>query len=50
MTIPAKMQSYMACGMPILGSAIGETKKIIEESNCGICAEIGNAKQLKQAI
>lgn len=50
MTIPAKMQSYMACGMPILGSAIGETKKIIEESNCGICAEIGNADELKRAI
>ena len=50
MTIPAKMQSYMACGMPILGSAIGETKKIIEESMCGICAEIGNANQLKQSI
>ena len=50
MTIPAKIQSYMACGMPILGSAIGETKRIIEESACGICAEIGNAEELKKAI
>lgn len=26
-TIPAKLQSYMACGMPILASAKGEVKK-----------------------
>lgn len=49
-TIPAKLQSYMACGMPILASASGETKRIIEESKCGICCEIGNANQLAQAI
>ena len=49
-TIPAKLQSYMACGMPILASANGETKRIIEESNCGICVELGNAKLMKNAI
>lgn len=49
-TIPAKLQSYMACGMPILASASGETKRIIEEAKCGICCEIGDANQLAQAI
>lgn len=50
MTIPAKLQSYMACGMPILASASGETKRIIEESGCGICCEIGNAGELADGI
>lgn len=39
MTIPAKLQSYMACGMPILAVAGGETKRIVEEAECGICLE-----------
>lgn len=40
MTIPAKMQSYMACGMPVLAVASGETKRIIEEAECGyVCSK-----------
>lgn len=35
MTIPAKLQSYMACGMPILASVEGECASIIKESNSG---------------
>ena len=50
MTIPAKLQSYMACGMPIIASAIGETKRIIEEAECGVCCEIGDANSLKNMI
>lgn len=50
MTIPAKLQSYMACGMPIVASAGGETSRIIEEANCGICCEIGDAEQLADGI
>lgn len=50
MTIPAKLQSYMACGKPIIASASGETKRIIEESQCGICTEIGNAQALADGI
>ena len=50
MTIPAKLQSYMACGMPIIASAQGETKRVIEEAGCGICSEIGNAEELSKAI
>ncbi len=42
MTIPAKLQSYMACGMPILGVALGETKNIVEESNSGLVSNPGN--------
>lgn len=50
MTIPAKLQSYMACGMPIIASAQGETKRIIEEAKCGICTPIGDAEALSEAI
>ena len=44
MTIPAKLQSYMACGMPILAVADGETKRIIEDAGCGWCCEVGDVK------
>lgn len=49
-TIPAKLQSYMACGKAIVASASGETKRIIEEAECGICTDIGNAKELAAGI
>lgn len=49
-TIPAKLQSYMACGMPIIASAQGETKRIINEAECGVCCRIGDAKALSDAI
>ena len=49
-TIPAKLQSYMACGMPILAAASGETKRIIEEAKCGMCCEIGNPDALSDCI
>lgn len=50
MTIPAKLQSYMACGKAIIASADGETKRIIDEAECGVCCEIGNASSLANGI
>lgn len=50
MTIPAKLQSYMACGMPVIASAMGETKKIIEEAQCGVCSPTGDADKLAANI
>ena len=49
-TIPAKLQSYMACGMPIIASADGETRRIIEEAKCGLCGGIGDAEKLAENI
>lgn len=49
-TIPAKLQSYMACGMPIIAAAEGETRRIIEEAECGVCSEIGDAEKLSDTI
>jgi len=49
-TIPAKLQSYMACGMPIVASATGETERVIGEAKCGMCCETGNAEELARGI
>ncbi|KAF2960930.1 glycosyltransferase family 4 protein [Fervidobacterium sp. 2310opik-2] len=48
--IPAKLQSYMACGKPILAIADGETKRIIEEAKCGICVEQNDINGIVEAI
>ncbi|WP_201745406.1 glycosyltransferase family 4 protein [Alteribacter lacisalsi] len=50
MTIPAKLQSYMACGAPIIASADGEVKRIINESESGFCSEAGNAESLAENL
>lgn len=39
MTLPAKLQSYMACGTPILAAARGETARVIHEAQCGFVCE-----------
>lgn len=50
MTIPAKLQSYMACGIPILASACGETERVIREAACGFVCEIGKSCALAEAV
>lgn len=50
MTIPAKLQSYMACGKAIIASASGETKRVIKEAECGVCCKIGDADALATGI
>lgn len=50
MTIPAKLQSYMACGMPILAAAGGETKRVVEEADCGWCCKLGDCEELAGTI
>lgn len=50
MTIPAKLQSYMACGMPVIAAAKGETERILEEAECGRCCGIGDPEALAEAV
>ena len=50
MMIPAKLQSYMACGMPIIASARGETERVIAEAGCGICSAPGDADGLANVV
>ncbi|WP_022772792.1 glycosyltransferase family 4 protein [Butyrivibrio sp. AE2015] len=49
-TIPAKLQSYMACGMPIIAAAKGETERVVTEAECGVCVGIGDHEGLAKAI
>lgn len=49
-TIPAKIQSYMACGMPILAAACGETERVISEADCGVCCRLGDEAALVEGI
>ena len=46
MTVPAKLQTYLACGMPVLGCVQGEAKKIILEAKAGIVTDEISADEL----
>lgn len=37
-TLPRKVQTYLAAGRPLLGSVVGEARRVIEEAQCGMCA------------
>ena len=49
-TIPAKTQSCMACGIPIILSANGEVQKIIIEAQAGVVSNAGDVEKLAQNI
>lgn len=46
LTLPGKVQSYMAAGKPIIGAIDGEANDIIRESKCGFCCEADDAGSL----
>lgn len=50
MTIPAKTQSCLACGMPIIVSADGEIRRIVEKAECGYTSPSGDSKMLAENI
>ncbi|HFI0784504.1 TPA: glycosyltransferase family 4 protein [Streptococcus suis] len=50
MTIPAKLQSTMACGIPIIGSFDGEAATIVKTSESGLVSQSGNAEELAENI
>ncbi|MEW6605944.1 MAG: glycosyltransferase family 4 protein [bacterium] len=50
MTLPGKVQSYMAAGKPIIAAANGEIKTIIEDSNSGIVVPAEDYIKLSSAI
>ena len=49
-TVPARMQSYMAAGKPILAMIDGCGKDIINESGCGFAADAGDVETLVNYI
>lgn len=49
-SIPARFQSYISTGKPVIASIDGGTKQIIEESNCGIVANAGDIDGLANIL
>ena len=49
-TIPGKLQSYLACGKPIIGALDGIGNKIISESSSGFASEAENHELLANNI
>lgn len=50
LTLPAKVQSYMAAGKPIIASADGEIANVIRESQCGFCSKANDVEGLVKNI
>jgi glycosyltransferase involved in cell wall biosynthesis len=49
-TIPAKLQSYMACGMPILAVVEGESQRIVNSALCGLVSKPNDIQELMKNI
>lgn len=50
LTLPGKVQSYMAVGKPIIGAIDGETAAVIREAKCGYCGKADDADELVKNI
>ena len=50
LTIPAKIQSYLACGKPIIASIDGEGAKIVNDANCGVTSPAEDSLTLSKKI
>lgn len=50
LTLPGKVQTYMAAGKPIIGAINGETAQVIRSAHCGFCGEAENAEQLVRNV
>ena len=50
LTIPSKLQGYMAAGRPVVGAVSGGARFVIEDSGCGIAVDPGNVSALVRAI
>ena len=50
LTLPGKVQTYMAAGKPIIGSINGETAEVIKKATCGFCAKANVEQDLINSI
>lgn len=46
MTIPGKVQTYLACGLPILAMLDGEGARVVSESGAGLTCKAGDSAAL----
>ena len=49
-TLPAKVQAYMACAKPIIGMLNGDGAETIENANCGYSVNASDYTKLSEAI
>lgn len=40
----------MACGMPVLAASEGETNRIVQKADCGLCSRIGDEVSLAENV
>lgn len=45
-TLPRKVQSYMAAGKPVVGTLVGEARRVVEDAQCGLCCDAEDAEGL----
>jgi glycosyltransferase involved in cell wall biosynthesis len=50
MTIPGKVQTYLASGIPLLGMLDGEGSRVIEESGAGLVCAAGDGTGLARRV
>ena len=50
LTIPAKIQSYLACGKPIIASIDGEGAKIVGDAKCGLTSPAEDSIALSNIV
>ena len=49
-TVPARLQSYMAAGKPILAMIDGCSQDVIKAADCGYCADAADYKAMAEQI
>ena len=50
LTLPGKVQSYLAAGKPVVGAINGETAAVVADANCGVCVAAEDAAALAEAL
>jgi glycosyltransferase involved in cell wall biosynthesis len=50
MTIPGKLQSYLAAGIPIVAMLNGEGSDVVKRSGSGVTCNAGDARGLAAAV
>lgn len=50
LTLPGKVQSYMAVGKPIIGAIDGETAEVIKSAKCGFCGKAEDCEALAENV
>lgn len=50
LTLPGKVQSYLAAGKPVAGAINGETAAVVADADCGVCVVAEDADALADAL